>query len=129
MAHLSGHCDPRFQRVHDSLASNIAAGKEVGASLYVNLDGEDVIDLWGGWHDKEHSAPWTESSIVNVFSGTKTVTSLAVLMLVDRALIDVFAPVAAYWPEFAQNGKDNVQVRHLLGPVNTSEAHQRRARS
>ena len=60
MAKLNGHCDPRFARVHDALAANIAAGKEVGASLYVNIDGEDVVDLWGGWRDKERRAPWTE---------------------------------------------------------------------
>jgi CubicO group peptidase (beta-lactamase class C family) len=114
MADLSGRCDPRFERVYEALATNINAGKEVGASLYVNIDGEDVIDLWGGWRDKEHSAPWTEDTIVNVFSGTKTVTSVAVLMLADRGQIDIFAPVAKYWPEFAQNGKDNVEVRHLL---------------
>ena len=65
MADLKGHCDPRFERVYDALATNIEAGKEVGASLYVNIDGEDVIDLWGGWRDREHSAacgPRTRSS-------------------------------------------------------------------
>jgi CubicO group peptidase (beta-lactamase class C family) len=115
MVDLSGKCDPRFQRVYDVLASNIATGREVGASLHVNIDGVEVVDLWGGWRDKEHSGPWTEHTIVNVFSGSKTVTSLAVLMLVDRGQIDLYAPVAKYWPEFAQNGKDKVEVRHLLG--------------
>ena len=114
MVNLHGSCDPRFERVYEVLAKNIEAGKEVGASVYANIDGEDVIDLWGGWRDKEHSAPWTEDTIVNVFSGSKTVTSLAVLMLVDRGQIDLFAPVAKYWPEFAQNGKEKVEVRHLL---------------
>jgi CubicO group peptidase (beta-lactamase class C family) len=109
-----GHCDARFQRVADALAQHIDSGREVGASLYVNIDGQDVIDLWGGWRDKEHSARWTEDTIVNVFSGSKTVTSLAVLMLADRGLLDLDAPVARYWPEFAQNGKDKALVRHLL---------------
>lgn len=115
MADIGGTCDPRFQRVYDTLANCIDAGKEVGASLYVNIDGTEVVDLWGGWRDTEHSGPWTEHTIVNVFSGSKTVTSLAVLMLVDRGQIDLYAPVARYWPEFAQNGKDKVEVRHLLG--------------
>jgi CubicO group peptidase (beta-lactamase class C family) len=114
MADLKGHCDSRFQRVYDALATNVDAGKEVGASFYVSVNGQEVIDLWGGWRDKEHTGTWDEHTIVNVFSGTKTVTSLAVLMLIDRGKIDLCAPVAKYWPEFAQNGKDKIQVRHLL---------------
>lgn len=114
MGELNGHCDSRFASVYDALAKNIEAGKEIGASLCVNIDGENVIDLWGGWRDKAHSARWTEDTVVAVFSATKTVTSLAVLMLVDRGQIDLYAPVARYWPEFAQNGKEKLQVRHLL---------------
>lgn len=114
MAELNGHCDSRFERVRDALAEGIESGDEIGASLCVNIDGENVIDLWGGWRDKAHSSRWTEDTVVAVFSATKTVTSLAVLMLVDRGQIDLHAPVAKYWPEFAQNGKDKVLVRHLL---------------
>jgi CubicO group peptidase (beta-lactamase class C family) len=114
MTEVHGVCDPRFQRVRDTLEQNLGSGKEVGASVYVNVGGEDVVDLWGGWRDQEHTAAWTEDTIVTVFSGTKTVTSLAVLMLADRGELDVYAPVAEYWPEFAANGKENVQVRHLL---------------
>jgi CubicO group peptidase (beta-lactamase class C family) len=115
MAELNGICDPRFERVYDALATNIRSGKEVGASICVTIGGEPVIDLWGGWREKEHLHPWTADTIVNVFSATKTVASLAVLMLHDRGDLDLFAPVAKYWPEFAQNGKDKVEVRHLLG--------------
>jgi CubicO group peptidase (beta-lactamase class C family) len=111
---LQGVCDPRFERVRDALASNIDASREIGASLYVNIEGDEVIDLWGGWRERERTTPWTEDTIVNVFSGSKTVTSLAVLMLADRGQLDLFSPVAKYWPEFAQNGKDRVEVRHLL---------------
>lgn len=114
MTALQGHCDPRFQRVYDLLAANIDSGKEVGASIFVNIDGEDVIDLWGGWREREHLTPWTEDTVVNLFSATKTVTSLAVLMLIDHGEIDLCAPAARYWPEFAQNGKDKAEVRHLL---------------
>lgn len=114
MADLNGHCDSRFAAVYDAMASGLDSGAEIGASLYVNIDGENVVDLWGGWRDREHTAPWTEDTIVAVFSASKTVTSLAVLMLVDRGLLDIDAPVARYWPEFAQNGKERVLVRHLL---------------
>lgn len=111
---VQGHCEERFSPVRELLAGHIASGREVGASLYVNLGGETVIDLWGGWCEREHLRPWAEDTLVNVFSGSKTVTSLAVLMLVDRGLIDLEAPVARYWPEFAQNGKATLKVRHLL---------------
>lgn len=114
MVEVNGYCDSRFAHVRHALAKGIESGDEIGASLCVNIDGENVIDLWGGWRDKAHTARWTEDTIVAVFSATKTVTSLAVLMLVDRGQLDLYAPVARYWPEFAQNGKDKVQVRHLL---------------
>ncbi|WP_028710355.1 serine hydrolase domain-containing protein [Paracoccus pantotrophus] len=114
MAHLQGQYDPRFEAVRELLAQNLETGKELGASLYVNIDGEEVLDLWGGWCEREHIRPWQADTIVNVFSGTKTVASLALLMMVDRGLLDVDAPVAHYWPEFAQNGKESVLVRHVM---------------
>jgi len=114
MSPVNGRCDSRFDRVRDLLNEHIQSGREVGASLSVTIDGEEVIDLWGGWREREHIRPWTEDTLVNVFSGSKTVTSLAVLMLADRGQVDLDAPVAIYWPEFAQNGKQDVRVRHLL---------------
>lgn len=114
MAEIHGTWDPRFDRVAELLQTNITSGGEVGASVYVSIDGEAVIDIWGGWKDKEHSALWEEDTIVNVFSGSKTVTSLAVLILADRGVVDLDSPVADYWPEFAQNGKQRATVRHLI---------------
>jgi CubicO group peptidase (beta-lactamase class C family) len=114
VAEIHGTYEPRFERVAHELAHNVDSGKEVGASIYLNVDGVDVIDIWSGWKDREHTAPWGEDTLVNVFSGSKTVTSLAVMMLVDRGEIDVNAPVADYWPDFAQNGKEKVIVRQLM---------------
>ncbi|MGH3377744.1 MAG: serine hydrolase domain-containing protein [Actinoallomurus sp.] len=76
--------------------------------------GDIVIDLWGGFRDQARTVAWDEHTITNVWSTTKTVTSLAAFMLVDRGELDVHAPVAEYWPEFAANGKQDVEVRHLL---------------
>ena len=115
MTEIQGVYDARFERVAHELAGNIESGREVGASLYLNVEGETLIDIWGGWKDREHTARWDEGTIVNVFSGSKTVTSLAALMLVDRGKLDVNAPVADYWPEFAQNGKEKLLVRQLMG--------------
>jgi len=73
-----------------------------------------VLDIWGGYTDAAKTVPWGEDTIVNVWSSTKTVTSLAALILADRGLLDLDEPVATYWPEFAANGKQDVRVRHLL---------------
>ena len=73
-----------------------------------------MIDLWGGWADAEHTRPWASNTIVNVFSVTKTMTALTALLLADRGDLDLGAPVARYWPEFAAEGKDRVKVRYVL---------------
>ena len=113
MAEVHGSCDDRFSGVREALGRNLDA-EELGASIAVDLDGETVVDLWGGFRDAERTTPWTRDTIVNVWSTTKTVLSLAALMLVDRGELDVYAPVGNYWPEFSAKGKKNVEVRHLM---------------
>src|SRR5207237_3963143 len=90
------------------------SGEDLGASLAVIVDGEMVVDLWGGWADEARSVPWTENTITCVFSTTKAMTALAALVLVDRGDLDLDANVATYWPEFAARGKAGIKVRHLL---------------
>lgn len=111
---LHGTCDARFSAVSDALEANLASGDELGAAVVVDLDGEVVVDLWGGFRDLARTQPWAEDTIVNVWSSTKTVTSLAALVLVDRGELELRRPVADYWPEFAGNGKQAVEVRHVL---------------
>lgn len=111
---VQGTCDARFEPVRDMLAGQLDSGNDTGASIAVDVDGRTVADLWGGWCDEEHRTPWTENTITNVWSTTKTVTNLAALMLADRGLLDPYAPVAKYWPEFAENGKERIEVRHIL---------------
>ncbi|WP_329139105.1 beta-lactamase family protein [Streptomyces sp. NBC_01476] len=114
MTDLNGTSAPRFDAVRAALQRNLDSGEELGASLVVDIDGDHVLDLWGGFRDTARTVPWDEHTITNVWSTTKTVTSLAALMLVDRGDLDVYAPVARYWPEFAANGKQDIEVRHLL---------------
>ncbi|MFE2024081.1 serine hydrolase domain-containing protein [Streptomyces hygroscopicus] len=114
MITIHGTSEPRFAGLRESLRQNIASGAEIGASLVVDIDGERVVDLWGGHRDVARTAAWEEDTLTNVWSITKTVTSLAALMLVDRGELEVYAPVARYWPEFAAGGKRDVEVRHLL---------------
>ena len=113
-ADVEGHWDARFAKVADALDAAISDGEEVGAAIAIDLDGETVVDVWGGHADAARTRPWTKDTIVNVWSSTKTVTSLAALMLIDRGLIDPAAPVATYWPEFGANGKQDIEVRHVL---------------
>ncbi len=82
--------------------------------MAVTVEGDAVVDLWGGWADVERTTAWGENTITNVFSTTKTMTSLAALVLVERGELDVYAPVARYWPEFAANGKEAIEIRHLM---------------
>jgi CubicO group peptidase (beta-lactamase class C family) len=111
---LNGHCDNRFGEIAAALAHHIASGEEVGAAIAIDIDGQTVVDIWGGHADPARTTVWTEDTIVNVWSSTKTVTSLAALILIDRGFIDPAAPVATYWPEFAANGKQDITIRHIL---------------
>jgi CubicO group peptidase (beta-lactamase class C family) len=114
MADIHGTCDVRFEAVRSALARNLDSGEELGASLVLDIGGDVVVDMWGGFRDQARTIPWDEHTITNVWSSTKTVTSLAALMLADRGQLDVDAPVARYWPEFGAAGKENVLVRHVM---------------
>jgi CubicO group peptidase (beta-lactamase class C family) len=114
VANIEGVCDQRFSGLKEALARNLDSGEDVGAAIALTIDGESVVDMWGGWVDVEHTAPWSRDTVTNVWSCSKTVTALAALMLVDRGLLDLDAPVAQYWPEFAAAGKDRIRVRQLL---------------
>jgi CubicO group peptidase (beta-lactamase class C family) len=115
MADIEGTWDPQFGPVADALSASLDAGTDVGASVAVLVDGEPVVDIWGGFVDEEHTAPWREDTLTNVWSTTKTMTFLCALMVADRGELDFYAPVAEYWPEFAAAGKEEIQVRHLMG--------------
>lgn len=114
-ASVQGFCADGYEPVRDALEAQLASGEELGASICLTVDGEPVVDIWGGFADKERTTPWAEDTITNVFSITKTMTALSALLLVDRGELDVRQKVSHYWPEFAANGKENVEVRHLLG--------------
>ncbi|WP_192809650.1 serine hydrolase domain-containing protein [Actinomadura rudentiformis] len=114
MAQIQGSCDGRFSKVAEALAASLDA-EDVGASAAVHMDGEPVVDIWGGYVDTAAGIPWERDTITSVWSTTKTMTALCALILADRGELDLDAPVARYWPEFAAAGKQDVRVRHLLG--------------
>jgi CubicO group peptidase (beta-lactamase class C family) len=113
-AEIEGVCDPRFSRVRDAFADNFETTPEVGAAVAVVQGGEVVVDLRGGYADARRTRKWSADTLVNVFSTTKGWTSAVVHDLVDRGDLDLDAPVARYWPEFAAAGKGSIPVRALL---------------
>lgn len=112
---IHGTFNDRFRRVHDAFAKNLDSGQDIGASVAVFIEGEPVVDLWGGYFDTTYTREWQQDTIVNVFSSTKTMTALCALLLADRGELDLNASVAKYWPEFAAAGKSEIRVRQLLG--------------
>src|SRR5579872_2087777 len=115
VAPIAGVCPPRFAALRAAFAANFTELGDIGASVAVTLDGELVVDLWGGFTDEQRRSPWRSDTIAGVASTTKTITALCALLLADRGEIDHDAPVARYWPGFAAEGKSGVLVRHLLG--------------
>jgi CubicO group peptidase (beta-lactamase class C family) len=113
MAEIHGVCEERFGQVREVLAASLD-DEDVGASAAVYVDGEPVVDIWGGYADAARTISWERDAIVNVWSITKTMTALCALILADRGDLDLAAPVATYWPEFAAAGKERVRVRHVL---------------
>jgi CubicO group peptidase (beta-lactamase class C family) len=112
---IHGSCDDSFAPVKEAFAGNLNTGKDIGASVALFIDGQPVVDLWGGYFDGTYTRPWERDTIVQTFSTTKTMTALCALLLADRGEIDLHAPVAKYWPEFAAEGKSTIEVRHVLG--------------
>jgi CubicO group peptidase (beta-lactamase class C family) len=99
---ICGTCSARFDSLRELFAAKIESGDDLGASIAVNIDGEMVVDLWGGWADEARTVPWTENTITCVFSTTKTMTSLAALVLVDRVLgypLKIGMGYGLPWPE------------------------------
>ncbi|CAA9214225.1 MAG: Putative esterase [uncultured Acidimicrobiales bacterium] len=112
-AMVEGSCEPGFEKVREVFTSSFDKG-EVGAGVAVYVDGQAVVDLWGGWADGARTRPWQRDTIVNTFSTTKGMTATCAHRLVEEGRLDVDERVATYWPEFAQAGKQDVTVRHLL---------------
>jgi len=111
---MDGHVDARFRPVADAFAEGFEAGRDVGASVAVMLDGDLVVDLWHGHADRRRQVAWRPDTLVCMFSVTKAMTSLCLLQAVDRGLLDLDTPVADYWPEFAGNGKEQITLRQIM---------------
>jgi CubicO group peptidase (beta-lactamase class C family) len=112
---IKGTCSSQFNAVREAFAHNLDTGQDIGASVAICVDGEPVVDLWGGHFDGTYTRPFGRDTICQNYSSTKTITALCALYLADRGEIDLDSPVAKYWPEFAAEGKGGIVVRQLLG--------------
>ena len=111
---IHGYASEGFEAVREAFAANFSHRKELGAACCVYHHGEKVVDLWGGVRNKATGEPWEEDTMALVFSATKGFAAMVMALAHSRGLLDYEERVCTYWPEFAQNGKENVTVRQLL---------------
>ena len=114
MVQVQGYFDLKFEALRDGFAALFDEPQERGMALCIQVGGETVVDLWAGVADKEGEQAWHSDTILNLFSCTKTFTAVTALQLVGEGKLELDAPVARYWPEFAAAGKDTITLRHLL---------------
>ncbi|MGR3938490.1 serine hydrolase domain-containing protein [Streptomyces sp. BRA346] len=114
MTTINGEVAPGFEPVREAFKANFVRHGDIGAAVCVYQHGQPVVDLWGSVADPEIGRPWTRDTLQLVYSATKGATTTAVHMLAERGELDLDAPVAKYWPEFAANGKADIPVRWLL---------------
>jgi CubicO group peptidase (beta-lactamase class C family) len=111
---IAGHVEPGFEAVREAFAQNFKEGRELGSAFCVHVEGRKVVDLCGGSFDGADTRPYGPDALQLVFSTTKGATAVCANLLAQRGLLDLDAPVATYWPEFAQTGKESMPVRYLL---------------
>ena len=111
---IDGICDQKFDKLKKALEKNFNEGLDMGSSLGVSFKGKIVVNLWGGYKDKDSKHKWEEDTIINVWSSTKNKASLCALLLFEKGLLDFNAPVVEYWPEFSKNGKENILVKNIM---------------
>ncbi len=111
---IHGWVEPAFDRVRTEFRRNFTERGELGAACAIYHNGEKVVDLWGGFRDARLGDPWEEDTMVTVFSTSKGMAAMAMAVAHSRGLFQLDEPVATYWPEFAQQGKERITVRQLL---------------
>ncbi|OBG40764.1 esterase [Mycobacterium alsense] len=111
---IKGSCASDFVGVRDAFERNFALGKEVGAAVAVWVDGDLVVNLWGGWADAAGTRPWQQNTLTTVLSGTKGLSATCMHQLADRGEVDLHAPVSRYWPEFGRAGKDDITLAMVM---------------
>jgi len=111
---IEGWCTPKFAAVREAFETNYKVEEEVGSCVSVVVDGVQVVDLWGGFKDRAYTKPWERDTILCMMSVGKGVAAITFYTLIDRGLVELDTPIAKYWPEFAQAGKEKIPVRYAL---------------
>ena len=111
---IHGHCEARFENVRRIFAENLESGADLGAGVAFTLNGEPVVDLWGGFLESDSDQEWQRDTLVNLYSTTKGMLAICIQQLVERGKLDLDAPVSQYWPEFSAANKAEIPVRQLL---------------
>jgi CubicO group peptidase (beta-lactamase class C family) len=111
---VHGHVSPGFETVREAFAGNCARRRELGGACCAYHRGEKIVDLWGGIRNQQTGEPWEQDTMVIVYSATKGLAAMTLALAHSRGWLDYEERVAAYWPEFAQNGKERITVRQLL---------------
>ncbi|CAH0057090.1 unnamed protein product [Clonostachys solani] len=114
MAYIHGFCESRFEEIRSILQNACNDGDEIGVSFALDMGGQMLVDLYGGYEDRQRTRSWNRNTTVPIWSCSKSVTSLAMLKLVDNGILDPSTRVSTYWPEFAANGKEGIQLRHIM---------------
>jgi CubicO group peptidase (beta-lactamase class C family) len=112
---VEGHISLGFEAVREVFAENFARRHEVGGACCAYYHGDKVVDLWGGVRNKRTGEPWEQDTMVVVWSATKGLAAMTLALAHSRGWLEYEAPVCRYWPEFAQQKKEKITVRQLLG--------------
>ncbi len=111
---IHGECDPQFSKVKETFEKLHQEDREIGSCFAVYKDGKPLVDLWGGFQDEDRTKPWQKDNLVTVYSTTKGVAAFCIALAMEKGLLKYEEKVSTYWPEFSNNGKEDITVGMLM---------------
>ena len=111
---IQGECDPQFSKVKETFEKLYLEDREIGSCFAVYKDGNPLVDLWGGFQDKDKTKPWQKDNLVTVYSTTKGVAAFCIALAMEKGLLKYEEKVSTYWPEFSNNGKEDITIGMLM---------------
>ncbi|MCH2272995.1 MAG: beta-lactamase family protein [SAR86 cluster bacterium] len=111
---IHGECDPQFSKVQETFRRLHQEDREIGSCFAVYKDGNPLVNLWGGFQDKDKTKPWQKDNLVTVYSTTKGVAAFCIALAMEKGLLKYEEKVSTYWPEFSSNGKEDITIGMLM---------------
>ena len=111
---IHGECDPQFSKVKETFEKLYQEDREIGSCFAVYKDGNPLVNLWGGFQDKDKTKPWQKDNLVTVYSTTKGVAAFCIALAMEKGLLKYEEKVSTYWPEFSSNGKEDITIGMLM---------------